>query len=52
MIFMGTVSVITFCETDDAYPDMLKNGLSSRIFIKACGKQIRSNWNDVIRDGR
>ena len=34
MIFMGTVSVITFCKTDDAYPDMLKNGLSSRILIK------------------
>ena len=52
MIFMGTVSVIPLSETDDAYADMLKKGLSSRILIKACGKQIRSNWNDVIRDGR
>ena len=52
MIFMDTVSVIPLFKIDDAYGDMLENDLSSRILIKTCGKQLKSNWNDVIRDGR
>ena len=52
MIFMDTVSVIPLFKIDDVYADMLKNGLSSRILIKTCGKQLKSNLNDVIRDRR